>query len=156
MSTPAWYREAVALHGERTASGSETREEASAAMAVLLAAHPEFLAEIGGRDVAKWTRKHAPVDLFASALFPMIPAYLPVSPTTSARTEDMTYAELEKAKRMVLTRTGNMARTARVQRKAFTEFYNLVRELVKSGMTVGEATARLAAQEPKDARKAAA
>lgn len=156
MSTPAWFREAVALHGERAAAGTETPEAYAAAMAALLAEHPDFLARIGGRAVDNWVKKHAAVDLFHAALFPAIPAYMTVGVDTKVRTADMTAADLENARRMVMTRTGNMARTARQQRKAFVTFYNAVRELVKSGMTVGEATARLAAQEPKAAQKPAA
>jgi hypothetical protein len=151
MSAPAWYREAVALHGERAAAGTETPEACAAAMAALLAGHPEFLAAIGGRAVDNWVRKHAPVDLFHSALFPLIPAYMTVGIDVKVRTADMTAADLEKAKRMVMTRTGNTMRSARRDRKAFVIFYNAVHDLVKSGMTVGEATARLAAQEPKAA-----
>jgi len=151
MSAPAWYREAVASHGERVASGTEDIADAMAAMAGLLAEHPEFLASIAGRDVRDWTKKHAPVDLFHATLFPLIPAFMTVGVDMKVRTADMTAADLENAKRMVMTRTGNAARAARRQRKAFTEFYNAVCLLVKDGMTVGEATARLAAREPKAA-----
>jgi hypothetical protein len=156
MSTPAWYREAVALHGERVTSGTETREDMEAAMAALLSAHPEFLAAIGSRAVDKWTRKHAPRDLFESSLFPLLPAYLDVAPRIPFRVADMTLAELESAKVMVMTRTGNVLRGARRHRKVFTDFYNAVKPLMKDGATVAEATARLAAQEPNGARKAAA
>jgi hypothetical protein len=156
MSTPTWYREAVDLHGGRVASGSETREDAFAAMAVLLAAHPEFLAQIGGRDVDKWARQHTPVDLFEGSLFPLLPAYLDVAPRMPFRVADMTLGELESAKVMVMTRTGNVLRGARRHRKVFTDFYNAVKPLMKDGATVAEATARLAAQEPKNAQKPAA
>jgi hypothetical protein len=138
MKAPAWYREAVASHGERVASGTEDIADAVKAVAAELAGHPEFLASIAGRDVGNWAKKHAPVDLFHAALFPAIPAYMTVAPDLKVRTADMTAADLEKAKRMVMTRTGNAARAARRQRKAFAEFYNAVHLLVKDGMTVGE------------------
>lgn len=149
--TPVWYREAIALHGERAAAGTETPEAYAAAMAVLLAEHPEFLASIGGRAVDNWVKKHAPVDLFHATLFPAIPAYMSIGVDLKVYTADMTAEDLEKAKRMTMTRTGNTMRSARRDRKAFITFYNAVAELVKSGMTVGQATARLAAQERKAA-----
>lgn len=150
-ATPDWYRETVALHGERVALGTETREQAAAAIAAELALHPEFLARIAGRDVTRWTDRHGQGDLLADALFPMIPAFMTVAPGVKARTADMTAGQLDHARAMITARTRNVVKSATSQQREFTRFYKAVRPLMSGGATVTEAIAQLAAQEPKAA-----
>lgn len=146
MKTPDWYREAVAAHGERVALGTETEDAAAAAMAALLAEHPEFLASIAHRDVTRWAQEHGQGDLFAEALFPAIPALMTVSPDRKMRTADMTLRDLEMAKVMLMVRTRNAERAAQQARREFGKFYKAVKPLLKDGGTVGEATAFLMAK----------
>jgi hypothetical protein len=147
MRTPAWYKEAVAAHGERVASGTEDVAAAARAMAELLTGHPEFLASIAGRDVTRWAEKHGQGDLLQDCLFPAIPVLMAVSPGVKARTEDMTAEQLDKAKVMLMTRTRNATKAARQQRRAFTDFYNAVYPLLTGETTVAGALARLAARD---------
>lgn len=150
MSKPAWLAQAEADHGARVMAGSETQGEAATALAALYAQHPEYLARLASARIGAWTRRHEVPDLFQASLFPLLPAYLPVAVNVSARVADMDLAALESASRMVMTRTGNVMRGARRQRKAFTDFYNQVQPLLKAGppgMTVSDAVTRLTAQE---------
>jgi hypothetical protein len=149
MRAPAWYREAVAAHGERAAAGAVTRDAAASAIAALIADHPEFLAAIADRDVGRWVRRHEPRTLLDAALFPLIPAYLDVAVDTPARVADMTIGQLDKAYRIQVNRIRNITRPARRQQQALTKFYNDVRPVMEAnpGMTVAEALTHLAARE---------
>ena len=140
MKPPAWYRELIAEHGARVMSGAETQERASAAIATDLAAHPEFLAALAARDVNRWTDRHEQPDLIQSALFENIPAMLPVAVgRPKVRVLDMTRDDLDKARRMVVTRTTNAGRSAYRERRQFLDFYNTVRAQMRDGQTVGDA-----------------
>lgn len=146
MRTPAWYREAVAAHGERVATGAEDPAEAAKAVAALLAEHPEFLAAIAGRDVGKWAEQHGQGDLFAAALFPAIPALMTVSPGVKMPTADMTARDLEMAKVMLTVRTRNAEHAAKRERQEFSKFYRAVKPLLADGARVADAVARLASK----------
>ena len=146
MKTPDWYREAVASHGERVATGAENPADAAKAVAALLLEHPEFLACIAGRDVEKWAEKHGQGDLIQDGLFPALPVLMTVSPGVKIRTSDMTSLDLEKARVMLMTRTRNMAGAAKRQQNDFIRFYNAVRPHLKDDLTVGQVMPRLAAE----------
>jgi hypothetical protein len=145
MKTPGWYREAVAAHGERVAAGAEEPGDAAEKLAALLKEHPEFLEDIAARDITRWTDKHARPGFLQSALFPAIPSVLAVAVGQKARVADMTGDDLDKARRMLLTRTRNAEGAARRQRKAFLRFYGEIRPLLDEdpGMTVAEAISEL-------------
>ena len=64
---------------------------------------------------------------------------LPVAVGRKARVLDMTRGELDNARRMVVTRTSNTARSASRQRREFLAFYNAVRPHLRDGLTVGDA-----------------
>lgn len=144
MRTPDWYREAVADHGERVALGTETPAQAAGAVAALLAAHPEFLASIAGRDVGKWAERHGQGDLFHEALFPAIPALMSISPGVKMRTGDMTGRDLEMAKVMLTVRTRNAEQAAKRERREFGRFYRAVRPHLKDGRTIADVLPLLA------------
>lgn len=144
---PQWLREAEELHGTRVLAGAETPQEASAAVAAQIAAHPEYLAALAASGVGAWTRKHEQRDLFHAELFPYLPAYLDTAPGTPVRVADLDRDGLDKAYRMAVTRSRNVARAARRHRKAVTDFRNRVRPLLADGKTVGEVMPLLEAQE---------
>jgi type II secretory pathway component PulF len=62
------------------------------------------------------------------------------------RTADMTLADLENARAMVLARTRNAREAADRDRKDFIAFYKQLKPLLADGGTVGDALADLAAQ----------
>lgn len=146
MNYPQWYREAVAVLGERVALGKMTKADAARSLGERLAEHPEFLADIAGRDVGKWAEKHGQGDLFAEALFPAIPAMMTVAPTVKMRTGDMTLRDLEMAAVMLRVRTGNSINSAMKERRDFRRFYRAVKPLLKDGGTVAEIMPRLASE----------
>lgn len=148
---PDWLKEARAEHGARVVAGTETPAEAEAAVTAVITAHPEYLAEqaavLARAHVAAWVRVNASSgDLFQAGLFPRIPAMLPVSVGRTMRTLDMTLAELENARAMVMTRTRNVREAADRDRKEFLAFYRQVKPLLADGGTVGDALADLAAR----------
>lgn len=145
MNPPAWYRELIAEHGGKVMSGAETQEQASAAIAVALAARPEFLAALAARDVSRWTDRHEQPDLIQAVLFEHIPAMLPVAVGRKARVRDMTKPDLDNARRMIVTRTTNAARSASRQRKEFLAFYNAVIPHLRDGRTVGDVLVAISA-----------
>lgn len=146
MKTPPWYREAVARHGAEIAAGTDNGK-AVAAVITAITAHPEFLEDMVGRDLARWVREHeSSGDLFQASLFPLIPASMRVSPRKSVKVARMTAAELDKARRMLLNRTQNAIDGADRERAEFTDFYDQVRPLLKGGLTVSEVLSQLAAQ----------
>ena len=150
-NAPDWLKEARAEHGARVVAGTETGPEADAAVTAVILAHPEYLAEqaavLARAHVAAWVKVNASSgDLFQAGLFPRIPALLPVSVGRTMRTADMTLADLENAKAMVLTRTRNAREAADRDRKDFTAFYKAVKPLLADGGTVGDALADLAAK----------
>lgn len=149
---PDWLAEARAVHGARYLARTETRAEAEAAVAAEIIAHPEYLAEQaavhGAAQVAAWVKANASCgDLFQAALFPRIPALMPVSVTNVMWTAEMTGGDLDNAKAMVLTRARNAREAADRQRKDFTHFYKQVRPRLTGGKTVADALAEIAAQD---------
>lgn len=147
MAAPQWYREAVAEHSGKVARGDETQAQAEAALAALMAARPEFLASIAGRDVTRWVERHGEVDLFHEALFPAIPALMTVAPTRKMRTADMGLRDLEMARVMLYVRTKNAEHAAQQARRDFAKFYRAVKPHLKDGATVGDVMPLLAPQE---------
>jgi hypothetical protein len=148
---PAWLAEARAEHGARFLAGTETRAEADAALAAVILARPEYLAEqaavAGAAQVAAWVKVNASCgDLFQAALFPRIPALMQVSVGNAMWTAEMTGDDLDNAKAMVLNRTRNVREAADRTRRDFTAFYKQVRPLLKDGKTVADVLAELAAK----------
>jgi len=149
-NAPGWLKEARAEHGARVVAGTETAAEAEAAVTAAILAHPEYLSEqaavLARAHVSAWVKVNASSgDLFQAGLFPRIPAMLPVSVGHTMRTADMTLANLEKAKSMVLTRIKNVREAADRDRQDFIAFYRKVKPLLtESGGTVGDALADLA------------
>lgn len=148
-NAPEWLKQARAEHGARYLDGSETRAEADAAVAAVILAHPEYLAEQaavwGAAHVASWVKVNASSgDLFQDGLFPRLPVLMQVSVGRKMRTADMTLDDLENAKAMILARTRNAREAADRDKKDFTAFYRLVKPLLADGGTVGDAVADLA------------
>jgi hypothetical protein len=148
---PDWLKEARAEHGARFLAGTETRTEAESAVAALILAHPEYLAEqaavAGAAQVAAWVKANASCgDLFQASLFPHIPALMQVSVGNAKWTAEMTGEDLDNAKAMVLTRARNAREAADRARKDFTAFYKQVRPLLTGDRTVADALADLAAK----------
>ena len=150
-NAPEWLKEARAEHGARVVAGTETTADADAALTSVILGHPEYLAEqaavLARAHVAAWVKVNASSgDLFQAGLFPRIPAFLPVSVGRTVRTADMTLADLENAKAMVMTRTRNVREAADRDRKNFAAFYKVIKPLLADGGTVGDALADLAAR----------
>lgn len=148
-NAPGWLKEARAEHGARVVAGTETAAEAEAALTAAILARPEYLAEqaavLARAHVAAWVKVNASSgDLFQASLFPRVPALLPVSVGRKMRTADMTLADLENARAMVLARTRNAREAADRDRKDFMAFYKQVKPLLADGGTVGDAVADLA------------
>lgn len=152
MSSPDWYRAAIADHGAKILGAAENKAAATAAVAALIQAHPEFVAELAaamaGRDIARWTREHeSNGDLFQTALFPLMPASMRVAPTRSVKVADMTAEDLKHAKNMLWARTENAINgakeAAKRERDAFTRFYDQVRPLLGGDLTVADALRQL-------------
>lgn len=148
-NAPEWLKQARAEHGSRFLDGSETRAEADAAVAAAILARPEYLAEQaavwGAAHVASWVKVNASSgDLFQSELFPSIPVFMQVSVGRPMRTSDMTLADLENARAMILARTRNARESADRARKDFTAFYKQVKPHLEGGKTVSDALAEIA------------
>jgi hypothetical protein len=148
-NAPEWLKQARAEHGARYLDGSETRAEADAAVAAVILAHPEYLAEQAAvwaaAHVASWVKVNATSgDLFQSELFPRIPVFMQVSVGRPMRTADMTLAELENARAIVMARTRNSRESADRARKDFTAFYKQVKPHLTDGKTVADALAEIA------------
>jgi len=148
---PAWLREACAEHGAKFLAGTETRAEADAALTAVILARPEYLAEQAAVEasarVAAWVKVNASSgDLFQVSLFPRIPVLMQVSVGPPVRTADMTAAELDKAKSILLARTRNAREAADRDAEDFTAFYDRVRPRLGGGKTVKDALAELATE----------
>jgi hypothetical protein len=150
-NVPEWLKEARAEHGAKFLAGTETRAQAEAAVAALILANPEYLAEqaavAGAAQVAAWVKVNASCgDLFQAALFPRIPALMQVSVGNAMWTAEMTGDDLDNAKAMVLTRTRNVREAADRTRKDFNAFYRQVRPGLTGDRTVADVLADLAAK----------
>jgi hypothetical protein len=147
VKTPDWYREAVAEHGAKVLDGTEDGHAAAEAVAAVLLAHPEHLAALAARDVAKWVKeRESSGDLFQAALFPLLPASLYTAPKVSVRVSAMTAADLDKARNMLWNRTRHALEGAERQREIFSGFYDRVRPLLKGDKTVADALGEIAAK----------
>jgi hypothetical protein len=155
MKTPDWYRQAVAEHGAHVLDGTKTRAEASAAVAALIQAHPEHVADLAAgeadRDIARWVReRQSNGDLFQTALFPMLPVSMQTTPSRTAAVSGMTARDLDNARAMLWNRTENQMNGAKDaaerERSAFDEFYGTVRPLLTGGKTVADVIADLTAK----------
>jgi hypothetical protein len=150
-NAPEWLKQARAIHGARFLDGTETRAEADAAVAAKILAHPEYVAEQaavqGAAHVAAWVKVNATSgDLFQSELFPNIPVLMQVSVGRPMRTSDMTLADLENARAMILARTRNARESADKARREFTAFYKQVKPHLTDGRTVADALAEIATE----------
>lgn len=148
-NAPGWLKEARAEHGARVVAGTETTADAEAALTAVIVSHPEYLSQqaaVLARDhVAAWVKVNASSgDLFQDGLFPRLPVLMQVSVGRKMRTADMTLADLENARAMVLARTRNAREAADRDRKDFVAFYKRVKPLLADGGTVGDALADLA------------
>jgi hypothetical protein len=151
VKTPDWYRLAIADHGAKVLAGTEQRAQASAAVAAVLIAHPEHIAELAAtladRDVAAWVREHqSSGDLFQTALFPLLPASMRTTPKRSASVASMTGPDLDNAKAMLWNRTENAKNGAERERAEFAAFYDRIRPLLDGDLTVGDVMPRIAAE----------
>lgn len=148
-NAPDWLKEIRAEHGARYLAGTETRADADAAVAEAILGHPTYLAERaaveGAAHVAAWVKVNASSgDLFQSELFPSIPVLMQVSVGRPMRTADMTAADLDNARAIILARTRNSRESADRAKKDFTAFYKQVRPLLTDGRTVADALAEIA------------
>lgn len=150
-NAPEWLKQARADHGARFLDGTETRAEADAAVTAAIVAHPEYLSDIAAvqaaAHVAAWVKVNASSgDLFQASLFPNIPVLMQVSVGRPMRTADMTLADLENAKAIVLTRAKNSRESADRARRDFTAFYKQVKPHLTPGRTVADALALIATE----------
>jgi hypothetical protein len=150
-NAPDWLREAVAEHGVKFLAGTETRAEAEAAVTAAILDHPEYLADLAAihaaAHVAAWVKANASSgDLFQVSLFPRIPVLMQVNVGPPVRTADMTAADLDKAKSIILARTRNAREAADRDAEDFTRFYDRVRPRLKDGKTVKDALAEIATE----------
>lgn len=148
-NAPEWLKQARADHGARYLAGAETRAEADAAVTAAILAHPEYLAEQaavqGAAHVASWVKVNATSgDLFQSELF-RVPVLMQVAVGRPMRTADMTAADLDNARAILMARTQNSREAANRDRRDFTAFYKAVRPLLADGRTVADALAEIAA-----------
>lgn len=149
---PEWLKAAVADSGTQVMTGARQQADAAAAVKAEILARPEFVDEmaavLAAAQVDTWMKTHrSSGDLFQASLFPGIPAVMHVSVGRPMATADMTAADLDKAKNMLLARTRNARTSASRQQKDFTAFYAQVRPLLKGDRTVASAVAELAAQQ---------
>lgn len=153
MKPPQWLAEKFAEQGTRVLHGKRPRAEADAEIADAVRQHPEFgehlAVALALRLFGKWVRKNASSgDLFLAEPFPGLPASLLVAPKKAVPVADMTAADLDKAKRMLYTRTENAIsgakKAAEQEQAAFDAFYDKVRPLLRDGRTVADALAELA------------
>jgi hypothetical protein len=150
-NAPEWLKQARAEHGARFLAGAETRAEADAAVTAAILGNAGYLAEQaalqGAAHVAAWVKVNATSgDLFQSELFPRIPVFMQVSVGRPKRTADMTLADLENARAIVLARTRNSRESADRARKDFTAFYKQVKPHLTDGKTVADALAEIATE----------
>lgn len=150
-NAPDWLKEARAEHGARVVAGTETVAEAELAVTVVIVSHPEYLSEqaavLARAHVAAWVKVNASSgDLFQAGLFPRLPVLMTVGVDRKMRTADMTLADLENARAMMLARTRNAREAADRDRKDFLAFYRQVKPLLADGGTVGDALADLVAK----------
>jgi hypothetical protein len=104
-------------------------------------------AVLAAAQVRAWVSAHrSSGDLFQASLFPGIPAVMHTSPGRAMATADMTAADLDKARSMLLTRTRNARTSADKAAKDFNAFYKQVRPLLEGDRTVEDALAKLAAK----------
>lgn len=149
---PEWLKSAVAESAVHVLSGDRTEAEVTATVkAAILAGHPEFVGELvatlAAKQVSAWVRANrSSGDLFQAALFPGVPAVMHVNVRDEMATADMTAADLDKAKAMILARTRNARTSADRQQKDFTAFYKKVRPLLTDGKTVADVLPELAAK----------
>jgi hypothetical protein len=148
---PDWLRTAVADHAARALSGGRTEAEAATAVTLAILARPEFVEEMAAvlavAQVSAWVKSHRTSgDLFQASLFPGVAAVMHVSVRREMATADMTAADLEKAKNMLLARTRNSRTSADRQQKDFMAFYKQVRPLLAGDRVVADALADLAAK----------
>ncbi len=153
MKPPQWLAEKIAEQGTRVLHGKRHRAEADAEIAAAVRDHPEFgeqlAASLALRLFGKWIRKNASSgDLFLAEPFPGLPASMLIAPKKAVPVADMTGADLDKAKRMLYTRTENAVsgakKAAEQEQAAFDAFYNRVRPLLANGKTVGDALTEIA------------
>jgi hypothetical protein len=148
---PEWLKAAVADSGAQVLTGDRPQAEAAAAVKAAILARPEFLDEMAAvladSQVGYWVKTHrSSGDLFQAALFPGIPPAMLTSVGRYTPTADMTGAELDKAKAMLLAQTRNARTSADRRQKDFTAFYKQVRPLLAGGGTVADALAQIAAK----------
>ena len=148
---PEWLRAAVADSGTQVLAGARQQADAAASVKAEILARPEFLDELAAvlaaAQVSAWVRTHRTSgDLFQASLFPGIPAVMHTSVGRAMATADMTAADLDKAKAMILARTRNARTSADRQQKDFTAFYKQVRPLLAGDRVVADVLADLAAK----------
>lgn len=153
MKPPQWLAEKLAEQGTRVLHGKRPRAEADADIAAVVREHPEFgeqlAVSLALRLFGKWIRKNASSgDLFQAEPFPGLPASMLVGVGKPVPVAGMTADDLDKARHMLYTRTGNQVsgatKAAEQERKAFDAFYDKVRPLLKDGRTVADVLADLA------------
>jgi hypothetical protein len=148
---PDWLRAAVADSGTQVLAGARQQADAEAAVKAAILARPEFVGELAAvlatAQVSAWVREHrSSGDLFQAALFPGIPPAMLTSVGRYTPTADMTGAELDKAKAMLLAQTRNARTSADRRQKDFTAFYKQVRPLLVGDRIVADVLADLAAK----------
>jgi hypothetical protein len=155
MKPPQWLAEKFAEQGTRVLHGKRPRAEADADVLASVREHPEFgeqlAASVAMRLFGRWIRKNASSgDLFQAEPFPGLPSSMLINPKKAVPVAEMTAEDLDKAKHMLYTRTGNQIsgakKSAEEERKAFDAFYDKVRPLLTGDRTVTEALADLAAK----------
>jgi hypothetical protein len=147
---PDWLKSAVAESAGQALTGARTEAEAAAAVKAAILGNPDFVgdlaATLASAQVSAWVKSHrSSGDLFQASLFPGVPAVMHVSVRDEMATADMTAADLEKAKNMLLARTRNARTSADRAAKDFMAFYKRVKPLLKDGMTVSDVLPDLAA-----------
>jgi hypothetical protein len=155
VKPPKWLAEKISEQGMLVLHGKRPRAEADAAVIAATREHPEFgdglVASVTLGLFRKWIRKNASSgDLFLAEPFPGLPASMLINPKKAVPVAEMTAGDLDKAKHMLYTRTGNQVsgakKSAEQERKAFDAFYDKVRPLLAGDKTVTEALADLAAK----------
>jgi len=150
-NAPDWLKALRAEHGARVAAGAETLADAEAAVAAAILAHPDYMAEqaaVAARaQVAVWLKANASSgDLYQATLFPEVSAFMYTAVNRKMRTADMTAGDLEKARNMIETRTGNARAAADREWAAFSDFYDKVYPRLGDGRTVADVLPDLAAK----------
>ena len=148
---PEWLKAAVAETGAQVLTGDRPQADAAQQVKAAILARPEFLDEmaavLAAAQVGYWVKAHrSSGDLFQAALFPGIAPVMLTSVGRYTATLDMTAADLEHAKSMLLAQTRNARTAADRRQKEFTAFYKQVRPLLQGGGTVKDALAEIAAK----------